>query len=399
MELRKIAAGLGINTYPDAFDEIYKEAVCDTEPACNLAQIDRLEAQYGIFGEFYDIVRNTAEQINQDLELSLWVRVTSRYSMESSAEQAFAVPEPVLDGTPIKDLLLLYVLLPQVPSSIERYQAKGFGAEVIQDILGVYQLSLGILRDRMGRPCVDKAYYNWMILFTKVLIFKTEGFQFELNKLPESAIWLRNRKSGQLVPVMLTGMFDAGGVQRIGSLGYTDETGAFSPVFSEDTENYYGHGVFDNIVDTRIRTFSKEEWVCVARPEDNCLCIHIPRGADITRESTLRACRSAMRIAREQFPEHTCCLVFCNSWLLNPTLKQIQGPESRITQFEECFAKYPNRDPAGKAVFGFVFGKPYGDPAQLPENTSLQRKLKKLYMDGGCLHSYSGAIYVKEQPL
>lgn len=396
MELRKIADALGIDTYPDAFDELYKVLVDDGTPACDLGMIDCLETQYSIFGEFYEVVRNTALQINADPAISLWVKIASRYSLESSSEQAFAVPAPALDGTPVKDLLLLYVLLPQIPGSIACYHDKGFGPETIDDVLRVYRLSLGILQGRMGRPCIDQAYYNWMILFTKVLIFKTQGFQFELNKLPKSAIWLRNRKTGQLVPVMLTGMFDASGVQRIGSLGYTDETGAFSPVFSEDAENYYGNGVFDDVVDRHSRSFSKQEWECVARPEENCLCIHIPRGADITREATLRACQSAMQVLREQCPEHTCCMVFCNSWLLNPTLKQIQRPDSRITQFMECFTKYPTRDPAGKAVFGFVFGKPYGDPAQLPEDTSLQRKLKKLYMDGGCLHGYSGAIYVGE---
>lgn len=396
MELRKIANALGIDTYPHAFNDIYKRSVSNSEPACDLALIDTLEAQYGIFGEFYDLVRDTAAQINEDPAVSLWVKVTSRYALEGDAEQAFEIPAPVLNGNPKNDLLLLYVLLPQIPGSIENYKGKEFGPEVMEDVLEAYKISLRILQGRMGRPCIDKAHYNWLLLFTKALIFKTEGFQFERNKLPKMAIWLRNRNSGQFVPVMTGGIFHASGVQRVGSLGYTDEKGAFEPVFSEDAENYYGHGAFDNVVDAQSRTFSKQEWECVARPGDNCLCIHIPRGADISREATLGACQSAMRIVRERFSEHACCLVFCNSWLLNPTLKQLQGPDSRITQFMECFSKYPNRDPAGKAVFGFVFGKQYGDPAQLPEDTSLQRKLKKLYLDGGCLHSYSGAIYVEE---
>ena len=88
-------------------------------------------------------------------------------------------------------------------------------------------------------------------------------------------------------------------------------------------------------------------------------------------------------------------VVFCASWLLNPRLKQILGAQSRIVQFGECFVKYPIQD-AGVGVLNFVFDKVPDDLTDLPENTSLQRKLKKLYLEGDCIHTYSGAIYVEQ---
>jgi hypothetical protein len=45
----------------------------------------------------------------------------------------------------------------------------------------------------------------------------------------------------------------------------------------------------------------------------------------------------------------------------------------------------------------FVFGKAYDDYNDLPEDTSLQRKMKELYLSGGCLHKYTGTIYIEEE--
>lgn len=395
MELRQIADALGIETYPEALEQIY-HALPAGEPACDLALIHRLETEHGIFREYYAIVRETAVKINEDPVRSTWVRVAAQYAQEGDSEQAYQIPEPTLNGKPENDLLLLYVLLPQIPGSVERYRARGFSEEELADLMEAYVISIRILEGRLGRPAINQAYYNWLLHFTKSLIFKTGGLQFELKSLPALAVWLRSRKTGQLMPLMVEGTFHASGVQRLGSFGYTDETDAFTPVFSEDEENYYGHGVYGNITSTQSRAYSKQEWQCVGRPGDQCLSMHIPRGADITRQTTLAACKNAYKIVKERFPEHSGRLVICKSWLMNPNLKQILGDQSRITQFMECFTKYPNRDPAGSAMFGFVFNGRPENLADLPEDTSLRRKLKALYLNGGCLHSYSGAIYMEE---
>jgi len=55
------------------------------------------------------------------------------------------------------------------------------------------------------------------------------------------------------------------------------------------------------------------------------------------------------------------------------------------------FAKHPIRS-SGKEVFKFVFLKRTDDYTTLPEDTSLQRKLKQIYLDGGCIHGYAGVI-------
>ena len=396
MDMKWIATQLGIQEYPEELDVLY--ATLPENPACDLALIKQLQTEYDIFGEFYDLILDTAKKVNASPVHSGWVRAAARFSMDGDSTQAYRIPEPAYDGGPMNDFLLLYVLIPQIPGSIEKYKAMGLDAEQLADILNAWKSSFRIVQERTGRPGINKAYYNWMVHFTKARIFKTKGLQFEEKKLPEQAVWIYNAAQGKLLPLMTGGLFHSSGVQWIGSFGYTDEEDAFTPEFSEDDENFYGHGVFDNVVDTQSKVYPKKDWTCVGRPGQIALNMHIPRGADISREATLDACRSALRLARQYFPDVTGSLIFCSSWLLNPTLRQIQGDNSRITQFMQCYTKYPNRDPAGSAMFGFVFNRHRPeDLTTLPEDTSLRRKLKKLYLEGGCLHSYSGAIYVEEE--
>lgn len=108
-----------------------------------------------------------------------------------------------------------------------------------------------------------------------------------------------------------------------------------------------------------------------------------------------KACAAARKIAVERYPECNIGVINCASWMLDPKLEPIMGKESRLAGFMNCFVKYPHKDP-GTAVFGFVFPKRYESYETLPEDTSLRRKLKQLYIDGGCIHGYSGILTIEE---
>ena len=395
MTLREIADSIGIKSYPDKLDCIYERLQNADQPACDLALIDRLQSEYMFFGPFYDLVRETAEQVNNDLIRSSWVRTAAYFAYHAEEKVAFTVPVPAPDGTAMNDLLPLYVILPQIPVAEATYREKGFSDEEICDIFKEFRSGISIVQSQTGRPGVNKTYYWWFSIFSKAMIFNHMGLQFELYNLPDMALWLKNKQTKQIVPLMVKGTFHASGIQQLGSMGYEDAEGAFTPAFAEDEDNFYGHGVYDNVVSASYETYPKSLWECVGRPCGRCLNIHVPKGADISRETLLAACKDAIAIAAERYPEYPgICMVLGVSWLLNPTLKQIQGENSRITQFMECFTKYPNCDPKGLSMFNFVFGRQYKNYEDLPENTNLQRKLKQLYLGGSCLHTYSGAIYI-----
>ena len=64
---------------------------------------------------------------------------------------------------------------------------------------------------------------------------------------------------------------------------------------------------------------------------------------------------------------------------------------SKIVAFGNRFNRYPG-DSKGKEVFSFVFTTPVDDWNDLPENTTLERNLKKLYLSCGFVHAFAGVI-------
>lgn len=392
MTLREIADAIGIGEYKPFLDEIYEGMTFTDEPAVDLSLIDSLQQEWNLFDDYYQLVRAVGFQINGDELRSKWVKVTSAYALAAKTlEEAKQVPAPAFDGTVVTNLLPLYTMLPVIPVGIQTYLDHGFTHAEVKRLLMGYYAGMEIVHHRTGMPGVNKVYYNWLMTFAKARIYRTEGLQFELKQAPDQVTYLKNKRTGQVLPVMSKGMVHRSGEQILGSAGYEDEEGAFECVFTEDAEAYYGHGCFDSVIDTEVKAFPKSQWEVFLAPGGDCLSIHIPRGTDISDEALDASLAEGLRIARERFPEHNSKAVYGSSWILDPMLVKMVGEHSKIAQLQRRFVKYPQKSD-GSAVFMFVFD---GRPAKLEdleETTSLHRKLKKLYLDGGFNHTYAGII-------
>ena len=393
-KLRQIADRLGLGAYPEAMEAIFEAQKGSTEPACDLAEIDRLQEKYDLFGEFYSLVKESAKKINADLELNAYVRAAIEYNKQSDRMIAIKLPAPQMTGRIETDFMMLHITIPMVEASFQELNKRGFTWEDQADAREVYKRSMRIVQTRTDYPGINGGYFSWLALYCRAEIFMTGGFWFEIKQLYARALWIRNCQTGQMIPLM-QGRFYRDGTMMVGAKGFEDQTDSFVAEYSEDAENFYGHACVDNVVSRESAAYPKTLWESAGRPGEYCLSIHVPPKTDISREATLRACREGMRLMGIHFPEYEMTkVVFCASWLLNPKLKEIQGEQSRIAQFGDCFVKYPIQDP-GESVLSFVFGKIPENLEDLQEDTSLRRKLKKLYLDGDRIHSYSGALYVE----
>lgn len=127
--------------------------------------------------------------------------------------------------------------------------------------------------------------------------------------------------------------------------------------------------------------------------------IHIPSGADLSAAS----CEASIAMAREFFRQHADIFPgydaapwICHSWLLAPELGALLGKESRILQFQKRFiieaADYEEED-----YLEWVFRcrptsvrlKGYGC---LPEETSLQKRMKAHLLGGGKIGAGFGRL-------
>ena len=78
---------------------------------------------------------------------------------------------------------------------------------------------------------------------------------------------------------------------------------------------------------------------------------------------------------------------------MSPELSEILKPESNLLAFQRPYLKFPV-ETEGKDVLNFVFKLKFKTYEDLPENTSLQRSLKKMYLSGQYLYEYGGIMIV-----
>ncbi len=390
MIFSEIAKAVGVKAYPEAMEKFYDPA--DKTPACDLSVFEQLQKAYNMFGKYYDLVCQYGEKVNADEARSAWVKTAVAFCRAGDFSQAKSVPVPAFDGTLMTNMLPFYILAAQIPDSLAEYRRRGFREEELEDHYKVYRNSLGIVENHTGLPGTNSLYYGWDTHFIKAQIFEVGGLQFELRKLPAAATYLRNKENGEVIPVMCTGEFHKSGKQSLGSAGYTDEDGAFTAAFREDDENYYGYGCHDHVVADHEEAFPKALWEVAIAPGEPCMGMHIPVGADISVEATNRSIEAARKLVAERYPEFTGKLVYCSSWLLDPSLTEMLGEASKISGFQRMYTRHPQKS-SGMHVFGFVFEKNYGSFNQLPENTRLMRLLKQLYLNGGYNYAYAGVIF------
>lgn len=391
MELRQIADAIGIGNYAPVLDEVFAALPRTDTPACDLELIDRLQQDMDFFGEFYELARAVAVQINGDENRSAWIKNAIAYAKDRKTEACKRIPVPKADGTVVTSMLPLYILLGLVPDGIKQYRRRGFPEEEILRMMQSFKSSMRVVKRTTGIPGFNTVYFNWQLLFAKAVIFTAEGLQFELRQLPGNAAYIKNKQTGQVLTMMHKGMVHRSGEQMLGSAGYEDEAGAYEVSFREDEENFYGYPCENHIIAKEEKTFSKTQWEIFLRPGDDVLSIHIPRGCDISPEAVDRYFAAGFKIADARYPDYHCTALYGYSWILDPHLEELLGEQSKIAGFQRRFIKYPPKTD-GTAAFMFVFNGRPTDLRDLEETTSLHRKLKQVYLNGGYNHPYAGII-------
>ncbi len=364
----------------------------DFTPACDLSLIDELQREYTLFGDYYDVVRSCAVLCNADPVRSAWVRTAVAFVKAVPFDEVKAVPVPKPDDTQLTAMLPLYIIISQMPIAKAEYLRRGFSEEEIRKLFTVVEDSLCKVEDRTGMVGINAMFYVWTMHFAKAQIFNAGSLQFETRRMPDRAVYLQHKKTGEYRPIVCDGTYHRSGMQMIWAPGYTDAEGSFDCTYSEDDAYFYGHGVVNGVVTATPEKYSKTEWECVLRPGDPCIGVHIPKGADISPETVDFSIAEAKRILKERFPEFQGKYFYCASWMLDPMLCTLLGDNAKLSLFQRryvCLPEWSN----GLQLLGFVFPARFNSYEEWPEDTRLQRQIKQLYLDGKGIYYYSGVIF------
>ncbi len=131
-----------------------------------------------------------------------------------------------------------------------------------------------------------------------------------------------------------------------------------------------------------------------ASPSGRILSVHIPSDAELSRQRLDEAYRAAAQFfpgpGRLMCPGEAPGAVVCGSWLLAPALDGLLPEDSGIRRFAGDYERYFVNE-GDQEFYEWVFGG-YAPAENLPEHTSLQRKIKARLRAGGKLGMARGVL-------
>jgi hypothetical protein len=126
-----------------------------------------------------------------------------------------------------------------------------------------------------------------------------------------------------------------------------------------------------------------------AEERDKIISVHIPSDAVMTRENLNNSYKRLKDFLAKYFPEYVGKIAFCSTWLLDPALKDLLPEKSKILEFQSDY-KIIDISPENSGVVTWVYKKKFDDYNLLPENTTLQRNMKKHLLSGGVISWATG---------
>lgn len=391
MKFDKLAQRLKVKDYPAALEKIYASTDFNRERLCDSNYVKELQEKYGLLGEYCELVMRAADEVESHKDLKAWGILAREYNKTANFYESRLLKLPESDGTLAGDMLPVLILLSEVPLAVKRYAERGFDSETIKKNLDNFRINIWVNELIFGRPMLTQTYYSWLRLYIHAFIFDHKAFNFQPAVWGNKAIYLKSRKSGEVYPMMLSGKFHKSGIV-LGSNGAEDSDGSFSADYTELPDLYVGRLVKDGRVENKISMLSRQEWECILRPGDDVISIHIPRGADLSPDYVSESIREGLLLTKKHYPELNPKFVVCYSWLLDPQLEKMLGEGAKLSSFTKRFNKHPIFDP-GLSCLSYVFPGRQSDPVEsFPEDTSLQRGIKRLMLEGNFIHGTAGVI-------
>ena len=121
------------------------------------------------------------------------------------------------------------------------------------------------------------------------------------------------------------------------------------------------------------------------------LSIHIPSDADLSPEKITTSLSFAKEFFDSHYPEYAGAKFACYSWLLSPALEKLLPENSKIIQFRRRFEILEVNENADSYKL-WVYKTTALPPEKFPENTSLQRNMKRYILNGGKIGEALGII-------
>lgn len=395
---------LNINMESPYWDEAAKKAQAMPAIPHWLTQefILAMEEDFSLLEELKEPILRAAELVRENPDLCMLAKILyniidyrAGYSKSFSAFELPKAPEGA--ETLGYDYLALFPVLGYARVFSEELAARGLPHQVIKDSFFFFKYRLKHCAEEEGKPCYNArsfSVYNTHVYDNDIFVGR---LRYEIHKGFDRNVKAFADESGNVCILMCDTTLHAKG-HLLGTLGYTDEEGAYEADFVETDEYYEGYAV-DSATglaeNTRTR-LPKKDWKLILQSGDTVLKVHIRGDSKLVKADCDASYEAAKELFKKCYPEHDFKGFVCNTWLLCPVMGRFLKPESNIMQFQQKYNLFPAKNNAPD-VFGYVYGLKTAsaadvDPETLTENNTMQRGVKQLLKEGVYIHQFNGFI-------
>ena len=398
--LESLMAAVGCPQYPKRWAEIFDTAMFRfsrtgnalTEPSF----YDTLQKKYGCMAKYLELYKKAAAQTAEDEALSRFLFLLA-FALEDRENRNQDIRELSLLTVPEGREPLAYNMVTglavcsQLEEGDRALEAKGFPEAYRRSCLQA-AVDCGVnsyMRVHGGQPGYRLLGWAQHYLKGKMAMIGRLEVEFDCPFKGHAAVY-RHCDGTEIALAKDIRLHSTG--FALGSRHYEDEAGAWEPVLEETETHVTGCPYQENgAVSREKRVLSKDQWQLVLTDGDPVISLHIPDrpGQPLTPEvvdSTLAEIEAVAKAIGYPYKAFV-----CHSWLLDPQLEEILGPETNMVRFSKRFGKLTAKSSA-ESVFFFAFKRPNMDFAisDLPENTRLERGVKQHYLNGKAIYEVFG---------
>ena len=402
--INELMSSLNVSRWPQRWNEIYDDVMIDYEKnGCRLTDpsfYDGIAAKYNVIGEFLDTYKSVAREISTDDLLSRFLSLIAASMRDRKNAKAdinsLDLPKSA-DGRHVDKYTMLPALAmcETVDYTYSLIKDRGLPEEQVSYVMNHCDGANMVRKyQKQNNGKLGAVNWSWYQLGVDAKLYTSELLSFELGKEFVSRATVFENNDGELVTAAHSEIFDKDGY-ILGTFGHEDSTKAFEPTITELDDEWRAYlyderGLAQNIP----TTLKKSEWRIKIAPGDPVIALHIPAGKPLAPSLVSQSLDEIRSILARYFPEVEYKAFVCGSWLLSPTLEDILNLSSNIVAFGKRFKRIAHKG-EGTSVFSFVFLQNDVNSVNLdtlPENTSLERALKKHYLDGGRVYDTYGYI-------
>ncbi|MBE6597462.1 MAG: hypothetical protein E7641_07310 [Ruminococcaceae bacterium] len=403
-EFTELMRSMNIEKWPESWVESYDRVMEDYEKnGCRLADpsyYDELEAKYEMLTKYLPYYKEAAAELAKNDALC---RVTmliceSMKDREHINEEIKQMDLPKTDDGSYRleyEMLTSLVMTSMADYTYGLLKARNIPDKYLKRAMARCDVMIDSYRDRNeGR--IGSLSWNWYQLAIDAKLFYTGRLEIEVgSKFTSKATVFENGK-GDIV-TLTTGkdiVFHRDGYV-LGSRNYDDPEGSWTAEITETDDAWCGYAYDDYGRAVREKvTLKKSEWHKLIEPGDSMVALHIPPGGGMTDESVTAAFAEAKEFMAAYYPDMPYKGFVCGSWLIDKQLIDLLGEDKNISKFCKRFIRVGMKSGAMGVMF-FVFMRAHSSDIsfeELPENTTLEKVLKRHYLDGKAIYEVYGYI-------